>query len=243
MPAAIQLAAADTAPPTAPKANGGGLLANAPKFVIPGAARIVYDVKGIVGGTSYTGAGELAWLHDGTSYDARLAISKFFIPLRVQTSKGQLTPQGVEPTRFGDKKGSEVAAHFERNLRKIVFSANTPDVPLQPGAQDQLSVFIQLGALLAAEPNRYPPGSTLAFQTVGSHYAEQWAFVLGMLEKQTLPGGEVNAIKLTRDALTEHDSKVETWLAPDTGYLPVHIRLSQPNGDFVDMLWNSTQKP
>lgn len=241
-PVGVQVAAADTAPVTT-RAEVPNVLTSAPKFAIPAPARLLYEVKGIVGGTSYTGNGELLWQHDGKAYEARLALSKFLIPLRVQTSKGQLTPQGVEPTRFGDKRGSEVAAHFERNLSKIVFSANTPDAPLQPGAQDHLSVFIQLGALLGAEPSRYPAGSTLAFQAVGSHYAEQWAFVLGSLEKQTLPGGDMNAIKLTRDAMHERDSKVETWLAPDAGYLPVHIRLSQPNGDFVDMLWSSTQKP
>jgi len=232
-----------TVAPAAAKAEGAGLLANAPKFAIAAPARMQYEVKGIAGGTSYTGAGELSWQHDGKSYEARLAVSKFLIPLRVQTSKGQLSPQGLEPTRFGDKRGSEVAAHFERQLGKIVFSANTPDSPLQPGAQDHLSVFLQLGALIGAEPGRYPAGSTLTFQTVGSHYAEQWTFVMGALEKQTLPGGEVNAIKLTRDPLNERDSKVETWLVPDAGYLPVHIRLSQANGDFVDMLWSSTQKP
>ena len=264
-PAAVQLAAADATPavivappvaappiaaPTppvsaaAPKTSGSGpLVASPPKFAIAAPARMQYEVKGVAGGTSYTGAGELSWQHDGKSYEARLAVSKFLIPLRVQTSKGQLSPQGLEPTRFGDKRGSEVAAHFERQLGKIIFSANTPDTPLQPGAQDHLSVFLQLGALLSAEPGRYPAGSTLAFQAVGSHYAEQWAFVLGSLEKQTLPGGDITAIKLTRDPLHERDSKVEAWLAPDAGYLPVHIRLSQANGDYVDMLWSSTQKP
>ena len=228
----------DAAPPSAPVSNS-----TEARYAIPEPARISYEVKGVGGGTTYTGSSELLWQHDGKTYEARLAISKFFIPLRVQTSKGQLVAHGLAPTRFGDKKGSEVAAHFERQLNKIVFSANTPDEPLQPGAQDQLSVFLQLSALFGGDAKRYGPGSSLSFQAVGGRYSEQWVFVVGALEKRTLPGGEIMAIKLTRDPVSEHDSKVEIWLAPDAGYLPVQIRLSQKNGDFADMLWTNTQKP
>jgi len=243
----VQLAVADTQAPS-PKADAATPTPTsardtaAVRYVIPESARLLYEVSGIVGGTSYTGGGELSWQQDGKTYAAKLAISKFFIPLRVQTSKGTLGAQGLEPLRFGDKKGSEVAAHFDRNANKIVFSANTPDAPLAPGGQDQLSVFVQLGALLGADATRYAPGSTMAFQAVGARYSEQWEFLVGKPEKKNLPGGEVQAIKLTREPVSEHDSKVETWIAPDAGYLPVHIRLSQKNGDFVDMLWSSTQK-
>jgi hypothetical protein len=31
------------------------------------------------------------------------------------------------------------------------------------------------------------------------------------------------------------DDTVELWLAPSMGYLPVRIRITQPNGDFADM--------
>jgi len=246
MPNAMPSALPSVAPIATTGTTSSGAIKEAAastSFVIPDPARLKYEVKGVVGGTSYTGGGELLWQHDGKAYNARLAISKFFIPLRVQTSKGQLGAQGLEPTRFGDKKGSEVAAHFERQLNKIVFSANTPDAPLLPGGQDQLSVFIQLGALMQGSPKRYGPGTTLTLQAVGSHYSEQWTIVFGKLEKKSLPGGELNAIKLTREPEGERDTKVETWFAPDIDYLPVHIRLSQKNGDFVDMLWSSTEKP
>jgi hypothetical protein len=234
----VLLVAADI--PSATSSNSTNE-AVASSFVIPKSARLKYLVKGVVGGTSYTGGGELLWQHDGKAYSAQLAISKFFIPLRVQTSQGQLSAQGLEPTRFGDRKRNEVAAHFERHLNRIVFSANTPDAPLLPGGQDQLSVFIQLGAMMAGAPGRYPPGSTLTLQAVGSHYSEQWTIVFGKIEEESLPGGEVSAIRLTREPEGEHDTKVETWFAPDMDYLPVHIRLSQKNGDFVDMLWSSIE--
>ena len=84
------------------------------KFAIPASARLKYDVKGEVKGFPYHVNGDLLWVQDGKTYDARMEISHFLLGSRVQTSTGQLTSHGLEPTRFGDKVKSEVAAHFDR---------------------------------------------------------------------------------------------------------------------------------
>jgi hypothetical protein len=211
-------------------------------LVIPNPARLLYDVKGRIKGIPYSANAELVWKHDGKNYDARLQVSLFFIS-RIQTSKGALTAQGLEPLRFGDKVRSEVAAHFEREKGKVSFSANTPDVALTAGAQDQLSVFIQLAALFGGNPNRLTPGVVLSFQAIGSRSAEDWIFKVGANETLKLPGGDVPTVKLVRDSLGENDAKAEIWLAPSQGYLPVRIRLTQGSSDFVDQLWRSTQIP
>lgn len=213
------------------------------KFVIPASARLKYDVKGEIKGFPYHVNGDLSWVQDGKTYDARMEISHFLLGSRVQTSTGQLTVHGLEPTRFGDKVKSEVAAHFDREKNKVTFSANTPDVPLLPGAQDQLSVFMQLAAMLGAEPQRFPQGTTLPVQAVGPRSAEAWVFTVGAIEKLVLPGGELSAVRLWRDPAGTYDTKLEIWLAPDVGYLPVRIRLTQSNGDVVDQQWRATQKP
>lgn len=212
-------------------------------YAIPGAARLSYDVKIEIKGIPLSANGELLWQHDGKTYDARLEYRHVLLGSRVQTSTGQLTPLGLEPVRFGDKVRSEVAAHFERSKNKVTFSANTPDVPLGPGAQDQLSVFLQLAAMLGGEPSRFTAGTDIPFQAVGPRSSETWIFKVGAVELLTLPGGTVKALKLTREATGEHDSKGEVWFAPDLGYLPVRIRLSQANGDFVEQQWRATQKP
>lgn len=212
-------------------------------YAFPAPARLKYDIKGEVKGFPYQVNGELLWTHDGKTYDARMEISHFLLGSRVQTSHGQLSSRGLEPIRFGDKVRSEVAAHFLREKNKIVFSANTPDAPLLPGAQDQLSVFMQIAAMLGADPNGFPKGSTLPFQAVGPRSSESWLFTVGDSEKLLLPGGEINAVRLWRDPDGAYDPKVEIWLAPGIGYLPVRIRLTQSNGDFVDQQWRATQNP
>jgi hypothetical protein len=231
----VQLAAADAPPSTQELVVA--------RYVIPGSTRLKYEVKGEVKGFPYFANGELLWLQDGKTYDARLEISHFLLGSRVQTSKGQLTPQGLEPIRFGDKVRSEVAAHFEYGKGKVTFSANTPDAPLQMGAQDQLSVFIQLASMLGGEKDRVLAGDTIPFQAVGPRSSEAWTFKVGDAETLELPGGTVKAVKLTRDPTGEHDPKVDVWLAPDLDFMPVRIRLSHPNGDFVEQQWRATQKP
>ncbi|MBI2751286.1 MAG: DUF3108 domain-containing protein [Burkholderiales bacterium] len=242
-PAGNSAEAAPTLPVAAMPAAPKPLPAKAARsYVFPPPARLKYAITGEVKGFPYYVNGELLWTQDGKTYDTRMEISHFLLGSRVQTSTGQLGPQGLEPTRFGDKVKSEVAAHFEREKSKITFSANTPDAPLLAGAQDQLSIFMQVAAMLAGDPGGFPTGSTLSFQAVGPRSADTWVFTVGANEKLSLPGGEMVAVHLWRDPSGDYDPKTEIWLAPELGYLPVRIRLTQRNGDFVDQQWKSTQK-
>ncbi len=231
-----------------PAALAGTGSADAPALAVydyrfPGSTRLKYEVSGLVKGFRYFVSGELLWLQDGKSYDARLEISHFLLGSRVQSSKGELTPRGLEPLRFGDKVRSEVAAHFQRAKGLVSFSANTPDVPLMPLAQDQLSIFVQLAAMWGANPGRFTPGLQLPFQAVGPRTSENWVFLVGAPERLTIDGRAMPATRLLRERSGDFDTRVELWLAPALDYLPARIRLTQSNGDEVDMVWSRTEKP
>jgi len=144
---------------------------------------------------------------------------------------------------LGDKFKSEVPSHFDHEKRNVSFSSNTPDVPLLAGGQDQLSALEQLAAMVAAEPGRFVPGSTMPVQAVGPRSAETWVFTVGTTEKLPLPGGELDTLRVLREPPGEYAPKMELWLAPQIGYLPARIRLTQANGDVLDQQWRSTQSP
>lgn len=241
-----EVAATSAAPPateSAPTAKTPAASVSTSKTAPPASVRLKYDVRGEVKGFAYSVHGDLTWLNEGGTYTAKLEISHFLLGSRTQTSKGLITDKGLEPVRFGDKVRSEVAAHFDRAKNLVIYSANTPSDTLAPGAQDQLSVFFQIAALMAASPDHYPPGRTLRFQTVGPKHSENWAFEVAASEALSLPGGQVRAVKLTKAPVGEYDSRAEVWLAPELGYLPVRIRLTQGNGDVVDQLWRATERP
>jgi hypothetical protein len=212
-------------------------------FKAPASAVLSYKMQGQAKGLTYWANGELLWQQDGQRYDAKLEVSAFLIGTRTQTSTGTLGPEGLMPTRFGDKSRSELAAHFQRDKNIISFSANSPSVPLLKGAQDRLSVIIQLGALLAGDPARYPTGTMLSFQTASQREAEVWQFSVEKEETLQLPYGTVVAVKLNRSPRREFDQRIEVWLAPEFGYLPVRLRVTNANGDWIDQTLKGVEKP
>lgn len=233
-----------TAPPAA-AAKAQAATHPAEPVVLPPAVRLLYAGKGEEKGyMKYNASAELAWLPEGARYQAKLDITFLALRLRTWTSKGALTEAGLQPLRFGDKpRGAEVAAHFQRDKGIISFSANSPDVPLQPGAQDKLSALLQLSALVAGAPQRYGAGTQIGFQAADAYRAELWTFTVGGLEALDLPGGGLSGLKLTKQPTQEFDQRIEVWLAPEQHYLPVRLRITEPNNTFVDLLWQKTLKP
>jgi hypothetical protein len=59
----------------------------------------------------------------------------------------------------------------------------------------------------------------------------------------TVPGGTLRAIKLTREPGGDYSTKAELWLAPALAYLPAHIRLSESNGNVLDLQWTDSTSP
>ncbi|MEY4756681.1 MAG: hypothetical protein RJA34_1579 [Pseudomonadota bacterium] len=211
------------------------------RFLPPPSVRMSYQVQLQIKGFSQSANAEMLWTMEGSTYSARLEVRHWLAGSRIQTSTGQITTQGLAPRRFSDKVRSEVAAHFERDKGLVVFSANTPSAPLLPGMQDRLSVFMQLASMLAAAPESVPTGTRLVLPVAGPRAADLWSLTVEGPEPLTLPGGALSAIKLVRMPQKEYDQKLEVWLAPSMGFLPVRIRLTEANGDVADQLWQANQ--
>lgn len=209
------------------------------RLVVPGSTQLEFSVQASRKGLNLPAQSTLVWQTDGGSYRASLVI-RAALGLgrdRNQTSVGTIDPVlGLQPQRFGDKNKTEVATHFDRSRTPpaIRFSSNAPETELLPGSQDRLSVLLQLAAMLAGEPRRYVPGSVVLIHTAGSRDAELWHFKVGTVEPLELPAGSLNALHLVREPLHAYDNRVEVWLAPALGHLPVRILWTQANGDVVD---------
>ena len=214
-----------------------------PPARLPPPTRLAFDVSGQAKKFAYNARAELLWQHDGSRYEARQEISAFLVGTRTQRSVGAITAQGLMPEKFSDKSRSEQAAHFDYAQGRVTFSANTPQAPASPGVQDRLSVFIQLGALLAADPGRFVPGTQITLTTVSARSADRWTFTIEGPETLDLPSGATPALKLQRLPRKDYDQKAELWVAPALGYLPVRIKLTQANGDFADLLLRSSSAP
>lgn len=229
----------------APPGSGTGRNAGAPPppVRIPAPTRLAFDVSGQAKKFAYNARAELLWQHDGSRYEARQEVSAFLVGTRTQRSVGAITAQGLLPEKFSDKSRSEQAAHFDHAKGRVTFSANTPEAAVGPGAQDRLSLFVQLGAMLAADPARFVPGTQITLTTVSARNADRWTFTVEGQETLDLPAGPTPALKLLRLPRKDYDQKAELWVAPSLNYLPVRIKLTQANGDFADLLLRSSSAP
>ena len=230
-------ASAPAAPPPGPSQTPVAAMA------LPASARLDYTMTGSAKGLEYHAKGELAWNNTGSSYDARMTVRALFIGSRTMTSTGQVGAEGLAPGRFSDKSKTEVAAHFDADKGQISFSANTPAVPWRKGAQDRVSVFLQLAGMLAGNPAGFPVGSTISTYTVGPRDADHWTFRVESAEALSLPFGDLATVKLSRQPRREYDQKVEIWYAPTLDYLPVRSKITQANGDYVDQQLSALTRP
>ena len=192
-------------------------------------------------GNARSATGELRWATDGLKYELSLQAAAGLLLSRTEKSVGSLGAQGLAPTRFSSSRTgrSEQATHFRYEGNRIQFSANKPDEALIAGAQDRLSVLIQLAGMLAGEPERYKAGDRIGLHVAGLDNAQAWEFKIEGLSGLKLPAGELQAIKLRRSQRHEYDQSLEVWLAPSLGYLPVRILQSAratPEQDFTDLV-------
>ncbi|WP_096698150.1 DUF3108 domain-containing protein [Polaromonas sp. AER18D-145] len=242
-PAEITATTTEPVAPAPVEAAAPSLPGASTALTIPGSVRLKYAMTGRSKNMDYSAFAQLDWLQDGQTYDAKMVVSALFLGSRSMTSSGRITADGLAPTRFLDKSRSERAAHFQADKGKISFSANTPDAPWLRGAQDRLSVFLQLGSLLAGAPASYPVGSSVSLYTAGPREADTWTFTVESEETLRLPAGEAATLKLTRKPQRDYDQTVEIWFAPAMDYLPVRSRITQQNGDFIDQQLRVVEKP
>ncbi len=208
---------------------------------LPPSQLMHYQLHGMDKGLSYHANGELRWQHNDTAYELSLTVRAFLVGRRQWRSVGQIDATGLAPRRFSDSWRNERAAHFDREQQRVVFSSNSTPAPLQPGAQDQVSLYVQLAAAMAGEPERFAPGTRLQVQTATVRDALPWSLVLAGTETLALEGQSLNVSKWVCQPRNLYEARVEFWVAAAQSWMPVRIRITQVSGSFIDLLWRSTE--
>ena len=211
--------------------------------------QINYKLTGQERGLTYHASGSLKWQTQATpdapatsapkAYEAELRVRAFLVGSRVWRSVGMLTENGLTPVRYSDSWRGERAAHFDVTQNKISFSGNTPSVALQTGAQDQVSLFIQMAATVAAK--NFKLGSELNVQTATARDAVNWALTFKSEELIEVDGKQLATQRWVCLPRAKFDSQIEMWLSQSHGGLPVRIKISQVTGNFIDMEMRDTE--
>lgn len=232
-PAPPPVAAASDSSAAVPAAAGPPLLAD-PRY-LPPPVRLVYQMTGQDRGLHYQASGEMVWQHNGRAYTLGLSVRAFLVGARHWRSRGTIGPEGLEPARFSDTRRSEQATHFDRPGQRIVFSSNAPAATLLPGAQDQISLYVQLAAALNARAERFPPGTAVLLQTATVRDALPWRITLEQFEALQIAGESVMTAKWVCQPRQRFDARIEFWSSPRHHQMPARIRITQASGSFIDM--------
>ncbi|MBQ5948209.1 DUF3108 domain-containing protein [Massilia sp. ST3] len=240
-PAPLQQAAAQAPPAPAaepPPAPGPAPAPELPRYTVdmPPAADILLDVARVdADGTRWSGEALLSWQLGQDAYRIRIeaGIKVVFarVNLVVLTSEGRLGAAGFAPVKMTEKRRGRAltATHFDWDGNKISFSASEASYPLAPGAQDKASVPLQLAAIARGDPAQLKgdidilvgedrDASVFRFQVVGQ---EEIVTRLGRLQ----------TLHLTRPPKPgSYKSRLDVWLAPAHGWVPVQIRNTEANG-------------
>jgi hypothetical protein len=203
---------------------------------IPPAARVAYRLSR----GALVGSGELDWRPEAGAYTLRLEGSLPIVgTLIVQTSRGGFDAAGLAPLRYTDRRlrRREQAAEFRRAAGSIAFSGAAPEQALTPGVQDRLSVMLQLAAIANAWSKPPAAGETLQIRVVGARGdAQRWSLRYEGRQTVATPDGAVAALRFLREPETPSDTRAEFWLDPARGHLPVRVRLSDGDGDPLELL-------
>jgi hypothetical protein len=210
-------------------------LPDLPLAALPPSAVLSYSLTGQEKGLNYHASGELHWQRNQHAYAMSLSVKAFLLGSRHWRSVGQILANGLAPTRFSDSWRSERATHFDRPNQRIVFSSNAPSVALQPGAQDQVSLYVQLAAAMAQSADRMPIGTRLQIQTATVRDALPWLLTLEKLETLQVQGQSLQTAKWVCQPRNRFDARVEFWVSATHDWLPARIRITQVSGSFIDL--------
>lgn len=227
-------AASAIATATATGALPGAALQVDPVHLPPSLA-LHYDMTGQDRGLTYHATGELRWQRNAERYALSLVVRALLLGSREWRSQGLIGPQGLQPLRFSDKRRTERATHFDREGGRVVFSGSAAPVPLAPGAQDQISLYVQLAAAIGSASGPMPAGTRLQVQTATTRDALPWLLTLERYETLRIDDHPVESAYWLCLPRQRFDARIELWTAVQHHQLPVRIRITQANGSFIDL--------
>jgi Protein of unknown function (DUF3108) len=223
-------AAAAAAPAAAPPA-----MAPAPpaaSSALPKRARIRFGIA--MGGRGFiVGRAEHRWTLEGASYTLRATaettgLAALFKPAVVtQISEGEVLADGLRPNAFRVERGGATGdnATFDWAGGRVAMSPGPRDSAAEPGMQDMLSLFWQLGML--------PVSATgMAVTVATGKKIERYVFALAGEEKISTALGERTAIHLKTLGTSGGDA-TEIWIDV-AKRVPLRIRHVDRKGETFD---------
>ncbi len=170
-------------------------------------------------------------------YQVRLDLLLSSFVVLSMTSQGQMTDAGLVPQIYEEK--------LPGNLRRVSFDGaqvrfQNGGLAAQPSTvQDTASQFVELSRRFSSGRERLQAGASIQLWLARPGGMDAWTYdISGPHALQTPELGTVQAFQLKPRPLANPRGPIsaEMWFAPSLQYLPVRVRISLGDGNFVDLL-------
>jgi hypothetical protein len=175
----------------------------------------------------------------GTRGKAVGMVALFYSGVLLQTSVGRVGAQGLLPERYSERRGKrpERIIRFDHGRRKMIGLGTPAEVDLEPGTQDRLSVFYQVGLLVRGNPRLVEAGHRFSMSLASMKEIDKVSFVAAGAEPVATARGAVPAVRLTaRNEADPDDPTIDVWLGTELSMLPARIRISEKDGKVIDQV-------
>ncbi len=203
---------------------------------LPLAASIDYDRTRALAGMAEEAAGSssLSWSLSNGRYQLRLTrrSANLLAQSWVLESEGQIGDNGMAPVRGAEQRPGlpPFVTRFDETTHKIGFSESERIYPLLDGAQDRLSLMLQLSGLAATDS--LLPKSDMAIVVAGRDSAAILKFHLVGVEQLDCAFGKFPVWHLAQTQMAGGE-RLDLWLAPAFAWLPLQIRTTGADASVI----------
>ena len=236
-PATEPVAAASAAPPASSPGPG-----DAPFLASwPSDTRLTYKLGGNYRGELH-GSARVLWQREGTRYHTAVEMSAGLLASLSFTSQGDITDGGLRPEVYEENvRGRRRGVRLGEDVR-----LNNGDRIARPEAvQDTASQFVELGHRFSTGQVKLVPGAQVNFSMARPGGIDEWTYDVIGEETLHLPRlGPVPTLHLKPRPLSKPRGPIsaEIWYAPSLQYLPVRIRITQGNDNYIDLMVDTIEQ-
>ena len=172
------------------------------------------------------GQAEYTWKREGDRYEITgnaqaTGFFTLFLEGQIdQVASGRVTPEGLQPERFSERRGStpEEGLAFDWTARSVEFRRGDSrrTAPLTDSTVDWLSMIFQLA-------HKPPKGDSMDLRVFTQRRLYEYRLAVVGVEDLELPFGVARTLHL-RHTGEKPEEAVDVWLGVDQHYLPVKLR-------------------
>ncbi|MCG2585029.1 DUF3108 domain-containing protein [Massilia sp. TS11] len=213
---------------------------------LPSSMDLAYTISAKQKGIPLGGRADIQWRLSGDKYSIHAETRASLLgKILVNDSEGNVDANGLIPVRFYEERFRRppVTTSFNQETRTISFSEGKLSYPIKGGEQDRTSITWALVGAARAAPEKFVAGSEWAYFVAGRRDAERWSFKVAGTEAIQTRLGELQAVHLVKAPPPDSkDQQLDIWLAPAQDWLPVRLRFSDADGDYVDQVLEKITK-